>query len=135
MGIKKVFIDTSAIFSLVNKKEEHHSKAEKFYNTLKSDKSLVFTTNYIINETYTLLSGRINKSTALEFIEAMSNTFIIIYISREDDLGAIEILKKFEDKGFSFTDAVSFYIMKKEKIKIAFAFDKHFIQAGLKTLP
>ncbi|MEO8210238.1 MAG: PIN domain-containing protein [bacterium] len=135
MEIKKVSIDTSAIFSLINNKDEHHLRAKEFYYTLKKDKSKVFTTNYITDETYTLLSRRINKSTALEFIEAMSKTFTIIYINKEDDLGAIEILKKFEDKGFSFTDAVSFYIMEKEKIKIAFAFDKHFIQAGLKTLP
>lgn len=30
---------------------------------------------------------------------------------------------------------MSFHIMKRDKIKTAFAFDKHFIQAGFKTLP
>jgi len=34
-----------------------------------------------------------------------------------------------------FPDAMSFVYMKREKIKFAFAFDKHFAQAGFKTLP
>jgi len=39
------------------------------------------------------------------------------------------------DQDFSYTDAVSFVIMKKQKIKKAFSFDKHFQTMGFIGLP
>jgi len=72
---------------------------------------------------------------AVDFIDKLRITFNVFYVEKTDDDQAIEILKKYIDKNFSFTDAMSFHIMKRDKIKTAFAFDKHFIQAGFKTLP
>lgn len=43
-------------------------------------------------------------------------------------------LVRFADQTFSLTDAVSFEIMRREKIDAAFAFDRHFITAGFELL-
>lgn len=132
---EKVFIDTSAIYALLNLKDENHTKAVNYYEILKKKNAIIITTNYIIDETYTLLMIRKGQEFAVDFIDKLRITFNIFYIEKTDDDQAIEILKKYIDKNFSFTDAVSFHIMKSNNIKTAFAFDKHFIQAGFKTLP
>ena len=41
-----------------------------------------------------------------------------------------EILRKYSDQDFSYTDAVSFAIMRRQRIRKAFCFDKHFATAG-----
>ena len=132
---EKVFIYTSAIYALLNLKDENHRKAVNYYENLKKKNAIIITTNYIIDETYTLLMIRKGQEFAVDFIDKLRIAFNVFYVEKTDDDQAIEILKKYIDKNFSFTDAMSFHIMKRDKIKTAFAFDKHFIQAGFKTLP
>jgi len=132
---EKVFIDTSAIYALLNLKDENHRKAVNYYENLKKKNAIIITTNYIIDETYTLLMIRKGQEFAVDFIDKLRITFNVFYVEKTDDDLAIEILKKYIDKNFSFIDAMSFHIMKRDKIKTALAFDKHFIQAGFKTLP
>jgi predicted nucleic acid-binding protein len=43
-------------------------------------------------------------------------------------------LDRFEDQPFSLTDAVSFELMRRERLTQAFAFDQHFVTAGFELL-
>ena len=43
-------------------------------------------------------------------------------------------LQRFHDQPFSLTDAVSFELMRQERLTEAFAFDRHFVTAGFKLL-
>jgi predicted nucleic acid-binding protein len=45
------------------------------------------------------------------------------------------ILVRYVDQDFSYADAVSFVIMKRQKIRKAFSFDKHFVTAGFINIP
>ncbi len=45
------------------------------------------------------------------------------------------ILRKYSDQDFSYTDSVSFVVMRRLKIKKAFCFDKHFSTAGFPVIP
>ncbi|MEW6448678.1 MAG: hypothetical protein AB1426_11450 [Bacillota bacterium] len=46
----------------------------------------------------------------------------------------MEILRRFKGEDFSLTDATSFAIMERLKIKEAVSFDRHFSQYGLMTV-
>jgi predicted nucleic acid-binding protein len=48
---------------------------------------------------------------------------------------AEKILEKYQYQDFSYTDAVSFAVMRKLKIGRAFAFDSHFSTAGFAVIP
>ena len=48
---------------------------------------------------------------------------------------AIDTLEKYADQKITFTDCVSFVLMKKEGIKRAFSFDFHFRLAGYEVVP
>jgi predicted nucleic acid-binding protein len=43
-------------------------------------------------------------------------------------------LDRFQDQPFSLTDAVSFELMRRERLTHAFAFDQHFVTAGFQLL-
>jgi len=43
-------------------------------------------------------------------------------------------LERFADQRFTLTDAVSFEVMRREKLGVAFAFDEDFVTAGFELL-
>jgi uncharacterized protein len=43
-------------------------------------------------------------------------------------------MRKYADQGVSFTDCVSFAIMRRHKIRTAFTFDRHFKLAGFNVI-
>jgi predicted nucleic acid-binding protein len=43
-------------------------------------------------------------------------------------------LERYHDQDFTLTDAVSFEVMRRERIRQAFAFDGHFVTAGFELL-
>jgi predicted nucleic acid-binding protein len=46
-----------------------------------------------------------------------------------------EYFRRHKDKDYSLTDCISFVVMKTLGMETAFAFDRHFVQAGFQKLP
>jgi predicted nucleic acid-binding protein len=59
----------------------------------------------------------------------------ILYSAKADELEALRWLRKFSDQHVSFTDCISFALMKRLRIPMAFTFDEHFARAGFRRLP
>jgi predicted nucleic acid-binding protein len=53
-------------------------------------------------------------------------------VTAEDEVRARDVLRRYEDKDFSYVDATSFAVMERLRIREAFAFDPHFVQYGLR---
>lgn len=53
----------------------------------------------------------------------------------EDEVDALRGFAKFADQRVSFTDCVSFALMRRHRIAKAFAFDQHFEYAGFTRWP
>lgn len=135
ISVESVFVDTSAWVALADSDDSYHSKASKIYpRLLKESKNLV-TSNFIIAETYILILKTIGRKAALNFLESISASprILIIYSNHGLENEAINILNKFNDHNFSYTDAVSFAMMQHQGIKKAFSFDKHFVVAGFEN--
>ncbi|MEN8162982.1 MAG: VapC toxin family PIN domain ribonuclease, partial [Acidobacteriota bacterium] len=52
-----------------------------------------------------------------------------------DEMRAIDLLEQFADEPFSFTECLSFAVMKHSGISRAFTFDNHFRVAGFGVWP
>jgi predicted nucleic acid-binding protein len=137
MEEKTLFVDTGAWFSLVDRSDQHHNKAVDIYpNLLKSYRHLT-TSNHVIAETYILIRRAIGHQSAITFLEniAASPRIIKIYSDSTFEETAEGILRKYHDQDFSYTDAVSFAVMKQYGILQAFSFDQHFVIAGFTLIP
>jgi uncharacterized protein len=136
-ALEDIFVDSSAWIALADRGDSHHkSAADACPSILKNYKALV-TSNLIIAETYIVLLKELGHKAALEFLERIKASPRILKISSNEDVEteAEKILSKYLDQDFSYTDAVSFVIMKRQGIKKAFSFDKHFKIAGFTNLP
>ena len=90
------------------------------------------TTDYIFDEVLTLLSARghraLTKPLAPKLLAGEICQFQ--WTNRADIEAAWLVFDRFQDKQWSFTDCVSYAVMKRLDIKEAFAIDEHFVQFG-----
>ena len=132
-----LFVDTGAWFALADKSDQHHSRAVKVYPKLLSSCHHLTTTNLVIAETYILIRHALGHRQAIRFLKniAASPRIVKIYSDSTLEETAEDILEKYQDQAFSFTDAVSFALMKQYNIMEAFSFDRHFAIAGFSLAP
>jgi len=134
---ESIFIDTGAWVALADKDDSCHHKASAVYPSLLRTHRSLTTSNLVIAETYILILNELGHTPAIDFLEKIkaSPRILRIYSTGELEADAQDLLKKYADQDFSYTDAVSFAIMKRHDIKKAFCFDKHFITAGFVSVP
>jgi len=127
-----IFVDTSAFLAIENRKDAYHRRALIYREgLLKSGRSLI-TTDYVLDESYTIIRLRAGHAVAVQFGEDIraSRIIQIVYMTSELLEEAWRIFKSFADKEFSFTDCTSFALMEHLHIDTAFTFDDHFTQYG-----
>jgi len=132
MKDKTIFMDTGAWFALADESDQYHNQAVDIYPRLFKDNYRLKTTNLVIAETYILIRRAIGHQPAMTFLEniALSPRVGKIYSDQILEANAKDILGKYQDQDFSYTDAVSFATMKRYGIYLAFSFDRHFETAG-----
>jgi predicted nucleic acid-binding protein len=90
-------------------------------------------TNFIVAECHALLLSPLGAKPAREWL--LRQIWPIELVTPTDEKRAREIIQRFVDKAFSYTDATSFAVMERLHVSEAFGFDPHFQQFGLKVLP
>lgn len=138
--MKKLFVDTGAWLALNNNKDKYHIIAVKANKDFLDNGYFYVSSDYILDETYTLLRYDVGHKRAVEFggeIKSLQKMgkIRIVHIN-QDILGkAWEVFEKYSDKDFSFTDCTSFAVIDMLGINEAFCFDRHFEQYGFIRLP
>ncbi len=132
-----IFVDTSAWYALADRTDQHHKRAVKDYPGLLKQYRHLTTTNLVVAETYILIRRALGYQPAISFLQNLASSPRItkIYSDTTLEFKAEKILAKYQDQDFSFTDAVSFAVMRELKIGKSFAFDSHFSTAGFATIP
>ena len=127
-----VFADTTALASLLIPTDENHGQAKNWLE--QNSRELIVTTDYIIDELYTLILVRSkSKSWTVNAVNRLlSSDWIseLIFVTREDFFQAEQVFLAFQDKGWSFTDCTAKIVIDRLGIPKAFTFDEHFRQFG-----
>ena len=126
-------MDTGGWVALFVDNDQNHKKAASIFEDIKNSKTLIYTSDYIIDETITTILARGNHKQSVLAGDALFTSKIvkIIHVSADYFQAAWGLYRKYKDKMFSFTDVTSFAIMKDLNIVKAFAFDREFAQAGI----
>jgi predicted nucleic acid-binding protein len=135
--LRRIFVDTGAFVALRNRSEREHESARAALSSFVSERTPLYTSNYVFAETYTALLIRVGRAEAIEwgrrFRASEAVEMVRVDEALEDD--AWSILDCHDDKQWSYVDATSFALMQREGTEEAFAFDRHFAQRGLRLLP
>jgi len=132
----KVLLDTWAWLTLKDRTEKKHSKVIKYCENAVKTKSRLYTTDFILSETFTLLFKRMHTETALTALkdieESIEGGYIeLIRIDQERFKKSIELRRKLKDKpDISFVDISTMVVMKHVGIKKIITGDAHFQHVG-----
>jgi len=132
-----IFVDTGAFLARYLEKDAHHRTAREGFRRIEKDGLPVVTSNHVLDETITLLGRWAGHRFAADRARAIhaSRAFRILRPDEGDEVGALRQFERFADQKVSYTDALSFVLMRKEKIREAFSFDRHFVLAGFALWP
>ncbi len=128
----QLLVDTSAVYALIDRDDTYHRKAVSLLRSLPRRGLNPLLTNFIVAESHALLLSRLGAEVARDWL--LRQIWPVERVTPPDEARAREIIQKYIDKTFSYTDATSFAVMERLGIKEAFAFDPHFRQYGLKLL-
>ena len=129
--------------SLYNRREEKHEEVKNWYRDFRSQKGIVYTTDYVLDETFTLLFRRTPVEAAVEAMkiidESLRKGYLILERITPDRFEKAKKLRlKYQDKPLiSFTDLTSMVVMSEEEIEAALTEDIHFtyLETGFQRVP
>jgi hypothetical protein len=133
-----VFLDTSGWLAAISRREATHERARTAYTDQVRGGGTLVTTALVVAEMHVLLLELGGPAAALKFLDgvAADPTHEVVDVERDLRLAGIERwLRRFADQEFSLTDAVSFEVMRRRKLRRALALDRHFLAAGFELLP
>ena len=130
--MKAAIVDSSLFLSLEDPDERRHEDAREAFEYALADGVGLVTTNFVFDESYTLILARLGRNRAVAWGEALRASRVVrmVRVTAAHEARTWEILTAYADKPFSYTDATSFAVAEALDIDGALALDRHFVQWG-----
>lgn len=132
-----LFVDTWGWVVLHNKRETKHDEVEAFYRQYRLSGANIYTTDYVLDETLTLLFRRLPLDLAKISMKSINDAIEQGYLNLEwmsaPRFEETKVLRlRFDDKPrISFTDLTSMVVMKELGVKDIVTGDEHFEHVGM----
>ncbi len=132
-----IFVDTGAFLARHLGRDQHHQAAKAAWAKLGATKEACGTSNFVLDELLTLLGRGAGYGFAAQRARSYyaSSGLTILRPEEEDELEALDWFTKYQDQEVSFTDCVSFALMRRHRLSRVFSFDRHFQIAGFELWP
>jgi hypothetical protein len=129
-----MFVDSRAFIARFISSDAHHETARRAWLILDSGRPLL-TTNLVVAEVVNYVAHQTNGSFASQAGQRIIASAMLQIERTEQDheLASLALMRNYADQRFSFTDCVSFVVMKRRKLKRAFCFDSDFTIAGFEV--
>ena len=130
------FVDTSAVFALVDAGDPTHDRALAWFEEASTNHDERFLTHaYVVNETIALTHARLGTAAVRMLIDDVLPAFEVRFVDEELHGRAIVAYLAGLNRRVSFVDRTSFELMRIEGIRRAFTFDDDFADEGFKVVP
>jgi hypothetical protein len=133
---RSVFVDTSAWYALINRRDALHTRTRTALKTLTHQRARLVTTDYVIDESCTLTKLRAGAEAASRLLQLLDETAMVSWewIGADRFSRAKALFVSQRDQGYSFTDCTSFVVMREGRIDEALTSDHRFAVAGFRPL-
>ena len=135
--MRLLFVDTAGWMAMADESDPLHRASIRIRDGHLEKGGLLVTSDYVMDETLTLIRMRIGLEAARAFWEQTSESPRLRWerIDARRFQAAVEWFFRWRDKTFSFTDCTSFIILRELHLKKVLTCDRHFRVAGFEILP
>ena len=139
--MEAIFVDTSAWDAIEDSGDRYHAAALRFKEELAQQRARLYVTNFVLDESYTLLLYNVGYARTVAFKRAIDlmqagGILVVVHISEALEQAAWAVFEWFnQDNEWSFTDCTTKVVMENLGISQVFAFDHHFDQMGFLRRP
>ena len=131
-----VFIDTSAFLALLDGDDPNHAVADQFWQSSHPETLRLLTTNYVLTESLALIQRRLGLDAVRAFLYELAPVLHQVeWIDAQTHTEGVLTLVAANRRPLGIVDCVSFAVMRRQAIWVAFAFDKHFEEQGFSCIP
>lgn len=133
----QLFVDTWGWLTLRDKGERRHAEIVPAFESFQQPEHRIYTSDFVLDETFTLLFRRLPFGTARETMELLAasveeGSLVSIPITGTRFKAAQAFRIRYQDKpAISFTDLTSMVVMQEFNIQKILTEDSHFAQVGL----
>ena len=129
-----VFVDTSALYAVLDRDDDHHTGAAATWKRLLERVSDLLTTNYVLLEVSVLLQNRLGLTALRTFHEDIAPLLRVDWIGEPQHKAAVGAVLAAGRKKLSIVDCLSFESMRQHGVRTVFCFDRHFREQGFDTI-
>lgn len=130
-----IFVDTDGFVALALTQDSNHSRAIAISKGIKARNEHLVTSVFSYGETVTVISQKGGREKALQFIDMfLASGTVVVEADESLREDGILVYKNQTSKNVSFTDCANIVIMRREKIKEIFSFDKIYKKNGFSLL-
>jgi uncharacterized protein len=131
-----VFVDSGAWIALALSRDPLHERAREQWDLLQGAGTKIHTSIPVVIETFTFLDRNATRDVALTWKESIFRPGLakILPCELRDLEQSWQYFRRRDLFKLSAVDATSFAIMKRAKIRLAYAFDHHFAVAGFRLV-
>jgi len=130
------FVDSGPWIALALSRDPLHPQAREQWDVLQEARARLFTSVPVVIETFTFLDRNSTRDVALAWKDSIHKPLPVKILPCElkDLAESWEYFRRRDLHKLSAVDATSFAIMKRARIRLAFAFDHHFSVAGFRLV-
>lgn len=129
------FVDTSALYALLNAQDPNHQAAAQAWSGLHERHETLTTSNYVLVETIALIQRRLGVQAVRDFQASFAPLFVVVWADAPLHERAMAAVLAIGSRDLSLVDCMSFEVMRETGIEAAFAFDDHFTRQGFRRIP
>lgn len=136
MVARDVFVDTSGLYALIDRRDAHHASAREVVARVVQVGRKLVVTDYIVSESVTLARARGGMHVALKMLDLVDRSLgiRIEWMEPPRFSAAKAFFRRHHDHEYSFVDCASFIVMRELRLRQALTADQHFVQAGFDAL-
>lgn len=137
MAARKAAVDTGALLALASSRDQDHQSALDIATRFRAAGGRWIGTTQVLGELHGHLLRRVPPGVARRVVSGLLADPAYEWFDASVDMVAGAMtgwIERYQDQRFSLTDAVTFELMTRERVRSAFAFDQDFVTAGFRLL-
>ena len=130
-----LFIDTSALYALLDGDEPRHADVVAAWRTVADNERTLFTSNYVLVEAFALVQRRLGLEAVHGLADVLVPLLEPVWVDEQLHAAAVASLFTAARRRLSLVDCTSFELMRRLGLTDVLALDADFAHQGFNLLP